>query len=212
MASYKEKLNQQFGNIREENPTGAAVGALGESLIKQAATGIKHGIDTLQNYLKATTTKFRRYNTLPEVEDAKSLFMKYASNKSMLGNETVAYEEIKFTIEKTEDDLCLYIKSEQKNVKMSSPLKNKKLSKLELELENITGDLLDNINWLAGSATVDVNICKTLCFNDDSGNKITYSADYKKFNGKGEIIYKPNDQTGVKLTYTIFASKKMEDN
>ena len=212
MADYKEKLDQQFCSIRKNNPTGATIGSLGESLIKKAAIGIMDSIDTLQSYLKTTTTKFRRYNKLPELEDAKNLFMEYASNKSIQGNETIAYDGIKFTIEKTKDELCLYIKSKQNNVKISSSLKDKELSQLELELENITEDLLDKVDWLADSSVIDVNIYKTFCFNESSGNRITYSADYIKFEGIGEIIYKPDDKAGVRLKYTILENKNLEDN
>lgn len=211
----REKLAKKYvkDNVTKDNPTGATVGAVSESLIKQAATGIKHGISSLQSYLKDTITESRRYNELPELEAAKSLFLKYVTYNSMQGRETIDYKGVISKIKKTEDELYLDLKSEQKNVKISSILKDKKLSQLEFELENITEDLLEKVNWLADPATVDVDMHKTLHFKADIDNIITpYSADYKKCNGEGEITYRPNNQTGVRLTYTILASKKMEDN
>ena len=211
MAFFKDILDYQLKRIKEYNSTGAAVGAISESLIKQAATGIKHGVDKLQSYIKDTTTESRRYNNLPELEAAKSLFMEYASNNSMMGSETVKYKGIEFTIEKTGDELCLDLKSGLKNVKISSHLEDQEFSQLELELKNITEDLLEKVNWLEDSATITADLRNTLYSNDSKDNR-SHSADYKKFKGKGEITYTPDKKTGVRLTYTILASKEMGGN
>ncbi len=214
IANQSKKLAKKYvkDNVTKDNLTGAKIGAVSESLIKQAATSISHGISSLQSYLKDMTTESRRYNELPEFEAAKSLFMRYAREDSMQGEETIKYKEDEFTINKTEEGLYLDLQSKQKSVHISSILKDKKPSQLEFELENITEDLLERVNWLADPAIVDVKMHKTLHFKADIDNIITYSADYKKCKGEGEITYRPNNQTGVKLIYTIFASKKMEDN
>ena len=212
MGYFKDLLNYQLDKIKEYNTTGAAVGAISESLINQAATGIKHGAYKLQSYIKDKTKEPRRYNQLPELNAAKSLFMEYASNHSMMGSERVKYKGIEFTIEKTEDELCLDLKSGLKNVKISSPLENKELSQLELELEDITKDLLSKVDWLTDPATMTADMHNTLYSNGGKDNKLSYSVDYKKFNGKGEINYAPDKQTGIRLNYTILPGSKMEDN
>ena len=198
--------------IKDDNSFGATVGAIGESLVKQAATSIKDGVGTVQSYIKSATTESRRYNELPEFEAAKSLFMEYAADNSMQGKETIGYKGVEFIVAKTARKLCLSFEDRQKNVQISSAIfKNLKYSELEFELEQITEDLLDKVKWLADPATVEVNMSNTLYFKEDENN-IRYSVTYTKSNGKGNIIYTPPKKAGIKLTYTILAGKEMGDN
>ena len=214
VANQGGKLVKKYvkDSVTKDNPTGATVGALSESLIKQTATSIKHCIDTLQGYLKATTTEARRYNELPEFEAAKSVFMKYASDSSMQGNETIDYKGVEFIVERSARKLSLSFEDSQKKVQISSAIfKNPNYSELEFELEEITEDLLDNVKRLADPFTVDVNMSTSLDFEKDDGN-ITYAVNYTKSNGEGNITYTPPKRAGIKLTYTILASKEMENN
>ena len=198
--------------IKDDNSIGATVGAIGESLIKQAATSIKQGVDTMQSYIKSATAESRRYNELPEFEAAKKLFMEYTSDSSMQGNETIGYKGVEYIVAKTPRKLCLSYEDRQKKVQISSAIfKNTEYSELEFELEQITEDLLDKVEWLADPSTVDVNMSHTFLFEKDDGD-ITYSVNYTKSQGEGNLIYTPPKRAGIKLTYTILAGKEMGDN
>lgn len=215
VATQGGKLAQKYikESVKNENPTGATIGALGESLVKQTTNGLGKTVNVLQDYLEdKTKAAYRKHSKIPEVEAAKSLFMDYAKDSSMQGKETINYKGVEFIIDKTEKELSLDMKKEGINIQIASYVKNKDYSNLEAELETISNDILAKMDCILDPAIINVDSQREL-FTEDDKNIQRFSANYKKSAEGCEFIYLPEKKEGVRFRYAIISiAKNMEEN
>ena len=199
-------------SVKNDNPTGATIGALGESLVKQTVNGITKSVDILEDYLdNKAAAAYRKHSKIPEVEVAKSLFMEYAKDSSMQGKESIQYNGVEFIVDKTEKELALDMTKEGVNIQMASYVKNKDYSHLETEIQTISDDILERIGWLADPATLNVDSQRELFIKEGTDIK-RISANYKKSADGCEFIYLPEKKDGVRFRYAISTAKNMEEN
>jgi len=204
-------------NVTQENSTGATIGALGEYIVKKTVKGVKTVADAVTDYIENEAKKYHQIDLMPEIQIAKSLINEYAKDKEEQGEEAINYKGIEIVLNKTEKELSVDLKNDQKEITIKYLLNGNDISELNKDLEYLTGDLIKRVNKLSDPDTLKINKKTTFAIPNSKGETV-YTVNFKKENDTYEVNYAPNNKIlgivnkkhGVILEYVLLKKPVQE--